>query len=396
MKKTKALYVGSFDPFTVGHLDIIEKALQTYETVYVGIGCNPNKNTFFSTSERVNIIKDVFKNHPKRNKVKVLSYTGSTIDFAMSLDIHVLIRGIRFDDLAYEETYAKANQLIASTRNYTISNDFIVQNNDFLKCVSSTTVKAICSLVEYEAAYRYVPPTVHHALMGKYLFPTFATLFSSDVPEKNITLAWKKLVSLLKQESFDNLSNIASQINMFNIYLTHNRNAEIERYKKEILASIFLSFIVELFTYKTGNILICSKNKDTELSNYYKTYSKTFARVLNIAEQKFGTLSFNKDAAAEIADEITEDGPYNHCRKLTCDLYDCWLGTNDPKLFNHKIALLKNTYEENYGGEYSLKQYLVATKNQERIYETEFFYNMFEHQARANIFNQLKEMSCIK
>ena len=387
MKPTKALYVGSFDPFTVGHLDIVERALRTYETVYIGVGCNPNKNTFFSASERVELIKEVFKNHPKSKRIQVLSYTGSTIDLAMSLDIHVLIRGMRFDDQTFEETNATANKLIAKTRNYTICTELLVQNDDFLKCVSSTAVKTLCNLGEYEAAHRYVPPVVHQALMEKYLYPTFATLFCSDVSQNNIMLAWKKIVSLLKPEIFDNLSDVAYKINMFNIYLRHNRNAEIERYQKEILASTFLTPLVERIVNKNDDV-------DEDLSSYYKTYSNTVLRILDIAERKYGKLCINKDATAGIVGEITEDGPYNNSQKLASDLYDCWLGTNDEKLFEHKIALLKSVYEANYGGEYSLKQFLIATRNQNTIFETTFFYNMFEHQARTNIFKQIMHMKC--
>ena len=131
MKPTKALYAGSFDPFTVGHLDIVERALLSYETVYIGVGCNPNKNTFFSATERVELIKEVFKYHPKKRRIKVLQYTGSTVDLAMSLDIHVLIRGMRFEDQTFEETNATANQLIASTRNYSLYTELLAQNNNF-------------------------------------------------------------------------------------------------------------------------------------------------------------------------------------------------------------------------------------------------------------------------
>ncbi len=391
MKPKKALYVGSFDPFTVGHLDIVERALRTYETVYIGVGCNPNKNTFFSASERVELINEVFKNHPKQRRIKVLSYTGSTVDLAMSLDIHVLIRGMRFDDQTFEETNAAANKLIAKTRNYTICTELLVQNDDFLKCISSTAVKTLCNLGEYEAAYSYVPPTVHQALMERYLYPTFATLFSSDVSQDNIMLAWKKLTSILKPKFFDNLSDVAYKINMFNIYLTHNRNAEIERYKKEILASIFLTSIVErIIDNNTKN----NNDNKVDTSSYYKAYCNAFVRILDIAEHKYGKLNLNKEAVAGVVGEINEGGAYCNSQKLTSDLYDCWLGTTDDKLFEQKIALLRKVFNASYGGDCNLKQFLIATKNQEQIFETEFFYNMFEHQARTNIFKYIMSMKC--
>lgn len=395
MKPTKALYVGSFDPFTVGHLDIVERALLTYETVYIGVGCNPNKNTFFSPSERVELINEVFKTHPNRDRITVLSYTGSTVDLAMSLDIHVLIRGIRFDDQTFEETNAKANQLIANTRNYVIYTELLEQDNDFLKCVSSSAVKTLCNLGEYEAAYRYVPAIVHHALMERYLYPTFASLFSPDTDNKQIAKAWKQLVSILRNEIYNNLSEIAFRINMFNIYLTHNRNAEIERYKKEILAIIFLSNVIDRFVAHK----LCTSDfavGEEEFLAYKNNYKKTYLKLFKLVEYKYGKLNFNKEAVLEIDGEFKEDGSYKYSQQISYDLCELWLGTKDVEIFEQKVALVRSSFALKHSGDKYFRQYLKELRNTEKIYGTDFFYNLFEKEARVNIFKQLIHMCCTK
>jgi pantetheine-phosphate adenylyltransferase len=392
MKPTKALYAGSFDPFTVGHLDIVERALLSYETVYIGVGCNPNKNTFFSATERVELIKEVFKNHPKKRRIKVLQYTGSTVDLAMSLDIHVLIRGMRFEDQTFEETNATANQLIASTRNYSLYTELLAQNNNFLKCVSSSAVKTLCDLGEYEAAYRYVPPTIHHALMERYLYPTFATLFSPETDDKKIALAWKKMVSILKTEIYENLSEIAFKLNMFNIYLTHNRCAEIERYKKEILAIIFLSNIADRFVYHKINF--AKLENDEEYNAYIDNCKKVYLKLFNVIENKYGKVNFKKEAAIEIDGDYIGSGAYEYSQKIINDLSCLWLGTKDEKLFEQKVALVRSSFHLKYDGDRYFKETLCALREEERIYKIEFFYNLFENSARSNIFKQIMHMNC--
>ena len=74
----KAIFPGTFDPFTLGHLDILKRSLSLFDEIIVGVGVNENKNTMFNPNQRVDFIKKCLKNEPK---VKVLSYSGLTIDF---------------------------------------------------------------------------------------------------------------------------------------------------------------------------------------------------------------------------------------------------------------------------------------------------------------------------
>ncbi len=98
---------GSFDPVTLGHVSIVKKALQKYETVYVLMLINPDKTYTFSKDERLKLLKETFKGF---DRVIVDFYGGYTADYCKEHGIEVLVRGIRNDtDLQYEKKLAQDN-----------------------------------------------------------------------------------------------------------------------------------------------------------------------------------------------------------------------------------------------------------------------------------------------
>lgn len=88
----KALYAGSFDPFTIGHLEIARTALSMFGSLVIGIGYNENKREEWPAELRLKIIKEVFKEIPE---VEVMTYKGLTVDFAAKIGARVLVRGVR-------------------------------------------------------------------------------------------------------------------------------------------------------------------------------------------------------------------------------------------------------------------------------------------------------------
>ena len=88
----KALYAGSFDPFTIGHLDIVKKALEIFEELIIGIGHNEHKHPFLPLEDRLQTISSLFKDEPR---VKVEVYSGLTAEFAAKTGAKVLVRGLR-------------------------------------------------------------------------------------------------------------------------------------------------------------------------------------------------------------------------------------------------------------------------------------------------------------
>lgn len=107
-----ALFPGSFDPITLGHLDVIKRALPLFDKIIVAIGTNANKNYMFSLEQRMSWIETSFSGE---NKIEVLTYEGLTIDFAKSVGAQFLLRGLRNPaDFEFEKAISLANQKMAS------------------------------------------------------------------------------------------------------------------------------------------------------------------------------------------------------------------------------------------------------------------------------------------
>jgi pantetheine-phosphate adenylyltransferase len=108
-----AIYPGSFDPITYGHLDLIKRATVVFEDVIVGVAENTQKNTLFSIDERVDMVKETTGDI---GKVRVESFKGLVIDYARSKNVHILIRGVRmFSDFEYELQMALTNRRLDET-----------------------------------------------------------------------------------------------------------------------------------------------------------------------------------------------------------------------------------------------------------------------------------------
>ena len=111
MQKSRVLFPGSFDPFTLGHADIVKRALQMFDEVVVGVGYNEQKSGWMPVEERVGKIHELYADEPR---VKVESYTGLTVDFAKEQGISTIIRGIRSAaDFDYETQMADVNRQLS-------------------------------------------------------------------------------------------------------------------------------------------------------------------------------------------------------------------------------------------------------------------------------------------
>ncbi len=103
-----ALFPGSFDPITLGHVDIIERAVPLFDEIKIAVGTNRAKNYLFSLEQRVKWIEQTFANEPK---VSVITYEGLTVDFARELGVQFLLRGLRNPaDFEFEKAIAQANR----------------------------------------------------------------------------------------------------------------------------------------------------------------------------------------------------------------------------------------------------------------------------------------------
>ena len=107
----KVLFAGSFDPFTVGHLDIVDRALKIFGSVLIGIGYNENKSYNWDIETRQKAISSLFEGN---SAVSVKTYRGLTIDFARKEGVSAIVRGVRSVlDYEYEKTLADVNKEIS-------------------------------------------------------------------------------------------------------------------------------------------------------------------------------------------------------------------------------------------------------------------------------------------
>jgi pantetheine-phosphate adenylyltransferase len=106
-----ALFPGTFDPVTLGHTDIINRALPLFDKLFIGIGRNVNKKPMFSEEQRLQWINDIYKDN---NKIEAVVYEGLTVDCCKKVGANFILRGIRYvNDFEYEKAIADMNRSIA-------------------------------------------------------------------------------------------------------------------------------------------------------------------------------------------------------------------------------------------------------------------------------------------
>lgn len=154
----KSIYPGSFDPVTLGHLDIIVRSAQMSDQLIIGVLNNNSKTPLFSVEERVNMLKEMTKDMPN---VEVKSFGGLLIDFARENGADVVIRGLRaVTDFEYELQLAQTNRVIAPE----IDTVFLTTNLKY-SYLSSSVVKEIASFDGDISAF--VTPEVAESIKKK-------------------------------------------------------------------------------------------------------------------------------------------------------------------------------------------------------------------------------------
>jgi len=134
--KRKAVFPGSFDPITTGHVDLVKRALPLFDEIIVAIGINSQKQTLFSVEDRKKWIEKVFEHEPK---IKVDVFEGLTVHFCKKVDAHYLIRGLRnASDFDYEKTISQLNHIVGED----VETLFLISKPEFSH-ISSTIVREI-------------------------------------------------------------------------------------------------------------------------------------------------------------------------------------------------------------------------------------------------------------
>jgi pantetheine-phosphate adenylyltransferase len=137
----KAIYAGTFDPITNGHMDIIHRSLEFCDQLTIAIGFNPSKKTMFSEEERISQIREACKKIGTSH-INVISFQGLLVEYAKAENIRLMVRGIRsVSDFEYEINLANINKVLAPS----IETLFLPTSPD-LAVVSSSMVKEISKL----------------------------------------------------------------------------------------------------------------------------------------------------------------------------------------------------------------------------------------------------------
>ncbi len=155
----KAIFPGSFDPIHYGHMDIALRAAQLFDEVIVAVYDRPLKNLIFSPQERIALVEEAFRG---QERIRVMGYSGLTVDFCHQVGAQVIVRGLRvFSDFENEFRMALANRRLAPD----IEMVMLITNEEHT-FLSSTTVREIASLGGDVSTM--VPPHVVAALRARF------------------------------------------------------------------------------------------------------------------------------------------------------------------------------------------------------------------------------------
>lgn len=155
-----AIYPGSFDPFTNGHQNIIERGVKVFDQIIVAVAHNTSKKTVFTVEERVEILNEVFKG---RDDVKVDYFEGLLVEYIKKKGTNIVLRGMRtVSDFEFEMQIALANKTLSSE----LETVFMVTDNEYSH-ISSTVIKEVTSLGG--TVSHMVPEVVEERLREKLL-----------------------------------------------------------------------------------------------------------------------------------------------------------------------------------------------------------------------------------
>ena len=156
----RAVYTGSFDPITLGHLNVIERSSRLVDELIVGVGLNIDKQSLFTAEERVELIQ---RTTSRLNNVQVRMFKGLAVQFVRDCQARVIIRGVRsLTDMETEFTMTLANRKLDPE----VETVFLMADDEFSH-VSSSLIKQITPLAGNEELGRFVPEEIIADLRGK-------------------------------------------------------------------------------------------------------------------------------------------------------------------------------------------------------------------------------------
>ncbi len=370
-----AMFCGSFDPITLGHISVINQTLYSQGTsldkFIICVSHNNQKNLLFPPEKRKKMIEDALKNHPLKHKIEVVINKGLVVDFAKKHNVTTLIRGIRPNsaDEEQEQVMATTNKTLARIRGFELDTKFITATDATLASISSSLVKDLCYFGEYIAVANLVPENVHKELMSIYLEQCFTKLFF-DSSHSIAYMSWREVVKTYNSRQYHNLSHIGYMLNMLSIY----ENQTNTNYPPEFLLAIF------------GHDYVYNPTKNNNEENSIKAVfgwtGKRYYKTSSYLENLIMATAHNKE---NLSGE----------EALIADLDLSILGTFAPKTWNAYCKNIRQEYSFLSDSEYAKGrlEFLQKILKRKRIFQTDFFYDMLEKQACNNIREEIKNLN---
>lgn len=158
MTMKKIIFPGTFDPPTVGHLDIAKRAAEIFDHVYLAIGCNiRKKKTAFTVEERIELLRTITDKIPN---IEIVTFNGLLVDYAKELEVHAILRAIRnVSDFDYENLQAQMNRQLGN-----IETLYMVADEKY-RLVSSTLIREIASYGK--RLHTFVPPEIEEFIFER-------------------------------------------------------------------------------------------------------------------------------------------------------------------------------------------------------------------------------------
>jgi len=374
MERKTAMFCGSFDPLTLGHIDIINKALTKYEKLIINVGVNEQKKTLFASSKRLALINNVLKYHPEHNRIITIAEKGMTVDVALLYDVDVLIRGMRHNstNMDEEQKLAKINKLLALSRGLELETELLEQEDSFFNIISSSQVKTLCQLGEFITAFRFVPDVVAEALAKFYLKPVWDNLFIKDC--SYVDSLWQDFIKCYQGRAYHNLTHIAYMLNMLKIYMAYSGDKLGETYKDIVFAIFAHDLVYDLRADNGAN--------EEQSALFVEGIIPWLVR------------DINPEAVKELI--LSTSHKDRESTSLVRDLDLSILATDDEQtwqLYNEKI---RREYIEISDSEYIPKrlEFLQSLANKQ-IFGTSFFFNKFEDKAKRNLQSEIQRLQNI-
>lgn len=396
LPKETAMYIGSFDPFTLGHLSIVEKALHAvrvtcpdlnsgevtklprYDKLIICIGKNAGKTPYWEANERKHFIELALKNHPRAKDITVIAEYGMTVDIAYRYGVTTLIRGIRTDstDLYSEKQLAETNRLLAATRGFTLETTFIEQHDPFLQTVSSSLVRELYKMNELIVLARCLPKPIAEEIISEKLFEQrFSRLFNPEV----VTLPyWCQLKEAYAARPYHNMIHLAYMFNQLAIYQQHCGDEEGYINSDE---NLNLAIFLHDYVYDAQ-----SEHNEANSADIVVKWDRQ-----RILDQNISAITVHR---LILATTHGQKSNWTKKEKLIADLDLSILGTADYLTYQNYANAIREEYADYSDEEYKKGRlkFLFALLKKKHIFHLEFFRKMFEKKARQNI---AKEIKCL-